>query len=170
MLALMSWLFHRGRTREGSGEDFGRSRPLPGEETAQEWRVPSSTIEGRTTRGDAHVLEGSLFVDFEALAERLSALLEGLTLVPERAALISFVGTGITDPSRYEDAAGAFNQLRHMAPADEGALIQVFRQQLREESKGDDFLFVHFAGDPLSVGCLICALTGGGLMAGWRLG
>ena len=170
MLALMSWLFHRGRTNGGSGGVSRTSRPLLEEEIGQGQRMESLTTEGGPGAGLTQRSRGPLFVGFEALAERLSALLEGLTLVPERAALISFVGTGITDPSRYEDAAGAFNQLRHMAPADEGALIQVFRQQLREESKGDDFLFVHFAGDPLSFGFLICALTGGGLMAGRRLG
>ena len=84
--------------------------------------------------------------------------------------MVTFVGTGITDPNRYEDAAAAFKQLRLMAPTHEGALVQVFTHQLREESKGNDFLYVHFAGDPLSFGFLICALTGGGLMAGWKLG
>jgi len=44
------------------------------------------------------------------------------------------------------------------------------RTNIREESKGSDFLYLHFAGDPLSFGFLICALTGGGLMAGWKLG
>jgi len=56
-----------------------------------------------------------------------------------------------------------------MAPAHEGALIQVFTLHLREESMGSDFLYVHFADDPLSFGFLICALTGGGFMAGWQL-
>jgi hypothetical protein len=92
-----------------------------------------------------------------------------LTPVHENAALVSFVGTGITDPSRYEDAAQAFNQLRLLAPAHEGALIQVFTQKLREESTGSDFLYLHFAGDPLTFGFLICVITGGGLMAGWKL-
>jgi hypothetical protein len=168
MSALMSWLFRRGRSGEGSGEASRRVHPLPAEEAAQQWRVPSSSLEA-TAAGDVRVLGGPLFVDFDALEERQGVLLEGLVRIPDQAALVSFVGTGITDPGRYEDAAGAFNQLRHMAPTD-GALIQVFRQQLREESKGDDFLFVHFAGDPLSFGFLVCALTGGGLMAGWKLG
>jgi hypothetical protein len=110
-----------------------------------------------------------MFVGFEAPAYRLGALLEGLTPIYWRAALVTFLGTGIMDPNRYEDAAAAFNQLRLMAPPHEGALVQVFRHQLREESEGDDFLYLHFAGDPLSFGLLICALTDGGLMAGWRL-
>jgi hypothetical protein len=93
-----------------------------------------------------------------------------LTPVHEKAALVSFIGTGITDPNRYENAAAAFNQLQLMAPAHEGALIQVFTHKLREESVGSDFLYLHFAGDPLSFGFLICALTGCGLMAGWKLG
>jgi len=32
-------------------------------------------------------------------------------------------------------------------PTHEGALIQVFTQQLREESTGSDFLYLHFAGE-----------------------
>jgi hypothetical protein len=73
-------------------------------------------------------------VDFDALARRQNELFEGLTPVHEKAALVSFIGTGITDPNRYENAAAAFNQLQLMAPTHEGALIQVFTQQLREES------------------------------------
>jgi hypothetical protein len=110
-----------------------------------------------------------MFVNYQAPAYRLSALLEGLTPISWKAALVTFVGTGITDPNRYQDAAAAFNQLRLMAPPHEGALVQVFRHRLREESGADDFLYLHFAGDPLSFGFLICALTGGGLMAGRRL-
>jgi hypothetical protein len=125
---------------------------------------------GRVGIGLEQSWEAPLFVDFEALAHGQKALFEGLAPLPEQAALVSFVGTGITEPSRYEDAAAAFNQLRLMAPVQEGALIQVFRQQLREESKAEDFLYVHFAGDPISFGCLMCTLTGGGLMAGWRFG
>ena len=169
MSTFMNWLFYRGRTDEGSGEVARTSRPMSGQETWPERRV---AVESTTDRTDAGLVQPSgepLFVDFEALAHRQNALFEGLTPVSEKAALVSFVGTGITEPNRYEDATGAFNQLRLMAPVDEGALIQVFRQQLREESKGDDFLYVHFAGDPLSFGFLICALTGGGLMAGWKL-
>ena len=170
MSTFMGWLFHRGRTDEGSGGVARTSRPISGQETWPERRV---AVESTTDRTDAGLVQPSgepLFVDFEALGQRQSALLEGLTPVSEQAALFTFVGTGITEPNRYEDATGAFNQLRLSAPVDEGALIQVFRQQLREESKGDDFLYVHFAGDPLSFGFLICALTGGGLMAGWKLG
>jgi hypothetical protein len=129
-----------------------------------------STTKAGLTPGQGRVRSGPVIVDLAALLQLQGTLLAGLTPLPERAALVSFVGTGITDPGRYEDAAGAFDQLAHMAPADESALIQVFRQQLRDESGGDDFLFVHFSGDPLSYGLLICALTDGSLMAGWRLG
>ena len=139
------------------------------EDAGQEWRTASSTAKDGSGTGLTHPLGGPLLVGFEALAHRLSALLEGLTPVHEKAALVTFVGTGITDPNRYEDAAAAFNQLRLMAPTHEGARVQVFTQQLRQESQGNDFLYVHFAGDPLSSGFLICALTGGGLMAGWKL-
>ena len=170
MSTFLTWLFHRGRTGDGSGEVARTSRPMSRHETWQERRVASPTAEDRTDTSLAQPSGEPLFVGFEALAQRQGALLEGLTPVSEHAALVSFVGTGITEPNRYEDAAGAFNQVRLMAPVDKGALIQVFRQQLREESKGDDFLYVHFAGDPLSFGFLICALTGGGLMAGWKLG
>ena len=170
MSTFISWLFHRGSTDEGSGEVTHTSRPLSKEETGKERRMESSTAEDGPIAGLTHPSGGPLFVGFEALAHRLSALLKGLTPVHEKAALVTFVGTGITDPNRYEDAAAAFKQLRLMAPTHEGALVQVFRHQLREESKGNDFLYVHFAGDPLSFGFLICALTGGGLMAGWKLG
>jgi hypothetical protein len=170
MSTFMSWLFHRGRTNGGSGEVTRTSNPLMEEDAEQEQRTASSTAEDGPGAGLTHPSGGPLFVGFEALAHRLSALLEGLTPVHWKAALVTFVGTGITDPNRYEDAAAAFNQLRLMAPAHEGALVQVFRHQLREESQGNDFLYVHFAGDPLSFGFLICALTGGGLMAGWKLG
>ena len=164
----MSWLFHRGRTQEGLAE-VARMSLLSKEETGQERPMESSTAEGGPGTGPPHPSAGLLFVDFEALAHRQKALFEGLTPVHEKAALVSFVGSGITDPNRYENAAAAFNQLRLMAPTYEGALIQVFTQQLREESAGSDFLYLHFAGDPLSFGFLICALTGGGLMAGWKL-
>lgn len=170
MSTFMGWLFHRGRTDGGSGDVSRTSRPLLEEEAEQVRRTASLTAEGGLGTDLTQPLGGPLFVGFEALAHRQSALLEGLTPVHETAALVSFVGTGITDPSRYEDAAAVFNQLRLMAPAHEGALIQVFRHQLREESEGNDFLYVHFAGDPFSFGLLICALTGGGLMAGWKLG
>jgi len=170
MSAFMNWLFHRGRTDGGSGEVTRTSRPLMEEDAGQERPMESSTAEGGPGAGLTQRSAGPLFVGFEALAYRQNALFEGLTPVHEKAALVTFVGTGITDPNRYEDAAAAFKQLRLMAPAHEGALVQVFRHQLREESQGNDFLYVHFAGDPLSFGFLICALTGGGLMAGWKLG
>ena len=170
MSTFMNWLCHRGRTDVGSGEVVRTSSPMSGQETGEERHVASLTTEGSTDTGLVQLTDEPLFIDFEALAHRQGALLEGLTLVHEKAALVSFIGMGITEPNRYEDAAAAFNQLRLMAPVDEGALIQVFRQKLREESEGDDFLYVHFAGDPLSFGFLICALTGGGLMAGWKRG
>jgi hypothetical protein len=168
MSTFMSWLFHRGRTNGGSGEVTRTSSPLLEEEAGQERRMASSTAEDRPGTGPTQRSAGPLFVDFEALARRQNAPFEGLTPVHEKAALASFVGTGITNPNRYEDAAAAFDQLRLVAPAHEGALIQVFTHQLHEESKGSDFLYLHFAGDPLSFGFLICALTGGGLMAGWK--
>jgi len=170
MSAFMNWLFHRGRTDGGSGEGTRTSRPLMEEDAGQERPMASLTAEGGPGTGLTQPSGGPLFIGFEALAHRLSALLKGLTPVHEKAALVTFVGTGITDPNRYEDAAAAFKQLRLMAPTHEGALVQVFTHQLREESQGNDFLYVHFAGDPLSFGFLICALTGGGLMAGWKLG
>ena len=170
MSAFMNWLFHRGRTGGGSGEVTRTSRPLMEEDAGQEQRTASLTAKDGPDAGLTQPSGGPLFIGFEALAHRQNALLEGLTPVHEKAALVTFVGTGITDPNRYEDAAAAFKQLRVMAPAHEGALVQVFTHQLREESKGNDFLYVHFAGDPLSFGFLICALTGGGLMAGWKLG
>src|SRR5665648_1517 len=169
MSAFMSWLFHRSRTKKGSGEVICTSRPLPKEETGQEHRTEPSIAEGGPGTGLTQRSAGPQFFDFEALAHRQNALFEGLTPVHEKAALVSFVGSGNTDPNRYENAAAAFNHLRLMAPTHEGALIQVFTQQLREESTGSDFLYLHFAGDPLSFGFLICALTGGGLMAGWKL-
>jgi hypothetical protein len=170
MSTFMNWLFHRGRTDGGSGEVTRTSRPLMEEDAGQEQRMASLTAEDGPGTGLTQPSGRPLFIGFEALAHRLSALLDGLTLVHEKAALVTFVGTGITDPNRYANAAAAFNQLRLMAPAHEGALVQVFRHQLREESQGNDFLYVDFAGDPLSFGFLMCALTGGGLMAGWKLG
>ena len=168
MLTFMSWLFHHGRTQEGSPEVTRTSR-LSKEGAGQEPRPESSTAEGGRGNGPTQHSAGPLFVDFDALVRRQNALFEGLTPVHEKIALLSFVGSGITDPNRYENAAAAFNQLRLMAPTHEGALIQVFTQQLRQESTGSDFLYLHFVGDPLSFGFLICALTGGGLMAGWKL-
>ena len=169
MSTFMSWLFHRGGTEEGPGEATRTSRPMSKEETAHERRRSHRPLRAGLAPARLQPSAGPLFVDFEALAHRQNALLEGLTPVHENAALVSFVGTGITDPSRYEDAAQAFNQLRLLAPAHEGALIQVFTQKLREESTGSDFLYLHFAGDPLTFGFLICVISGGGLMAGWKL-
>jgi hypothetical protein len=169
MSTLMSWLFHRGRTGADSGEVTRASNPLFEQDEGHEQSTASLTAEDGTGAGQTQALGDPMFVRFEAPAQRLSALLEGLTPIYWKAALVTFVGTGITEPSRYEDAAAAFNQLRLMAPPHEGALVQVFRHQLREESEGDDFLYLHFAGDPLSFGFLMCALTGGGLMAGWRV-
>ncbi len=123
MSTFMSWLFHRRRTDDGSPRAARTLGPRTAE-ARQEQRVVAWTTEG-----------GPLFVDFEALAHRLSALLDGLTPVSDRGAFFSFIGTGITDPSRYEDAAAAFNRLRPRAPVQEGALIQVFKHQLREESR-----------------------------------
>jgi hypothetical protein len=170
MSTFMSWLFHRGRTDGSSGEvTRTTSNPLLEEDAGQEQRTASWTLEDGPGAGLTRPSGGPMFVSFQAPAHLLSELLEGLTPIYWKAALVTFVGTGITDPNRYEDAAAAFNQLRLMAPPHEGALVQVFRHQLREEPDGDDFLYLHFVGDPLSFGFLICALTGGGLMAGKRL-
>ena len=166
MSRFMNWLFNRDRTSQSSGEGSPTSRPRPEEDPGQGRRLASWTNADRVGTGLGHPWKEPLFVDFEALAQSQKVLFEGLAPLSEQAALVSFVGTGITEPSRYEDAAAAFNQLRLMAPVQEGALIQVFRQQLREESNSEDFLYVHFAGDPIYVGCLMCALSGGGLMAG----
>jgi len=79
--------------------------------------------------------------------------------------LTGFLGLGITKMKRYQDAAEVFNQVKLLSPGHHG-LIQVFRQKLREESTGNDSLYVDFMGEPLTHGLLICALSGGGLMAG----
>lgn len=168
MSAFWSWLFHRGQPEHGWA-DSRTSRPTPREGAGPERPKASTTGSSRVSNGLAQFSGGLRLVDLQALTQRPSALLGGLTPVPERAALLSFAGTGITAPHRYDDAAGAFSQFRQMAPAGEGALIQVFRQKLRDESVDNDFLYVHFAGDPLCFGCLVCVLTGGGFMAGWRL-
>jgi hypothetical protein len=131
---------------------FGRSYPHVPSAVGRRGRTrtahASSTAEGGPGTGPTQRSAGPLFVDFEALARRQNALFEGLTPVHEKAALVSFIGTGITDPNRYENASAAFNQLRLMAPTHEGALIQVFTHKLREEPRGSDFLYLHFAGDP----------------------
>jgi hypothetical protein len=168
MSTFMNWLLHRGRAEERSAV-VTRTPRLPKEGSGQERPMESPTAEGGPGTGLTQRSAGPLFVDFDALARRQNALFEGLTPVHEKAALVSFVGTGITDPNRYENAAAAFNHLRLMAPTHEGALIQVFTHKFHEESAGSDFLYLHFAGDPLSFGFLVCALTGGGLMAGWKL-
>ena len=124
MSTFMNWLFHRGRTDEGSGEVTRTSRPLSKEDAEQEQRTASSTAEDGPDADLTQPSGGPLFIGFAALAHRQNALLEGLTPVHEKAALVTFVGTGITDPNRYEDAAAAFNQLRLMAPAHEGARVR----------------------------------------------
>lgn len=169
MSAVWSWLMHRGQTGESARKVARTFGAFSREGAEHDRRMASSTGSGGVGTGLAQLSGGPRFVDLPALTQRPSELLAGLTPVPERAALFSFVGTGITAPHRYHDAAGAFSQFRLMAPADEGRLIQVFTQKLRDESAGNDFLYVHFAGDPLSFGCLICVLTGGGFMTGWRL-
>src|SRR5450631_1158339 len=167
--ASMSWLFHTRRTEEGSGEFTRTSRRLAKEEIAQERRWESSAAEGGACAGLTQRSAWPLFVDFEALAQRRDALFGGLTPLHEKTALVTFVGMGITDANRYEDAAAALQELRRMAPAHNGALIEVFTQKHREESMGSDFLYLHFAGDRLAFGLQICSLTSGGLMAGWQL-
>jgi hypothetical protein len=169
MSDVMSWIFGHGRSDDGPGEVSRGHRWLPGTEPAQKRGLRSRSVKARTT-GEVPDLGEPLFVDFPTLVRSQGGFLKGLIPVPEQAALVSLVGTGITDPSRYADAAEAIDQLRAMAPPEEGVLMQLFRQQLREESAGHDFLFVHFAGDPLSFGFLICALSTGGFMAGWKLG
>jgi hypothetical protein len=165
----MSWLFHNRRTEEDSGEFTHTSRRLAKEEIAQERRWDFSAAGAGACAGLAQRSAWPLFVDFEALAQQQEALFGGLTPLHEKTALVTFVGMGITDASRYEDAAAAFKELRRMAPAHNGALIEVFTLKHREESKGSDFLYLHFAGDRLAFGLQICALTSGDLMAGWQL-
>jgi hypothetical protein len=145
------------------------SRRLSKEQIAQERRWESSAASGGACTGLTQRSPWPLFVDFAELAQRQDALFKGLTPLHEKTALVTFVGMGITDTNRYEDAAAAFQELRRMAPAHNGALIEVFTQRLREQSKGSDFLYLHFAGDRLAFGLQICALTSGGLMAGWQL-
>ena len=167
--ASMSWLFHSRRTEEGSAGFSRTSRRLAKEEIGQERRWESSAPDVSPCADLTQRSAWPLFVDFEALAQRQDALLQGLTPLHEKTALLTFVGMGITDANCYEDAAAAFKELRRMAPAHNSALIEVFTQRHREESKGSDFLFLHFAGDRLAFGLQICLLTSGGLMAGWQL-
>lgn len=112
------------------------------------------------------------FADVRSLADRQGTLLGGLTPVPEQAAWLAFIGAGIATSlvDRCEDAVGVFSKIERWSLLHEGVPIQVFRQRLCDASTGDDFLYVHFADDPLSFGFLICALTGGGFMRGNRLG
>lgn len=131
----------------------------------------SSVAEGMPRADRGQPLDWPLFVGFEALAERRDAILRGLIPLHETTALVTFIGMGIADVRRYEDEAATFVELRRMAPAHIGAFIQVYTQKHREESKGNDFLYLHFAGDDrFAFGFLICALIGGGFMAGWQLG
>ena len=169
MSASMSWLFHTRRSEEGSGESARTSGRLAKEEIGKERRWESSVAEGGAGAGRTQRSPWPLFVDFEALAQRQDALFGGLTPLHEKTALVTFVGMGITGALRYEDGAAALRELRRMAPAQHEALIEVFTQRHREESKGSDFLYLHFAGDRLSFGLQICVLTSGGLMAGWQL-
>ena len=169
MSASRSWLFHTRRTEKGSGESTRTSRRLAKEEIGQERRWESSAAHGGACAGLTQRSTWPLFVDFAELAQRQGELFGGLTPLHEKTALVTFVGMGITDVNRYEDAAAAFKELRRMAPAHNGALIEVFTQRHREQSKGSDFLYLHFAGDRLAFGLQICALTSGGLMAGWQL-
>ena len=169
MSASISWLFHTRRSQEGSGESTRTSCRLAKEEIGQERRWESLAAEDGACAGLTQRSGWPLFVDFESLAQRQDELFGGLTPLHEKTALVTFVGMGITDASRYEDAAAAFKELRRMAPARNGSLIEVFTQSHREESNGSDFLYLHFAGDRLSFGLQICVLTSGGLMAGWQL-
>ena len=169
MSASMSWLFHTRRNEAGSGEYSRPSRRLAKEEIGRERRWESSAAEGWARTGLTRRSAWPLFVDFAALTQRQDALFGGLTPLGEKTALVTFVGMGITDASRYEDAAAALQEFRRMAPAHNGVLIEVFTQRHRDESKGSDFLYLHFAGDRLAFGLQICALTGGGVMAGWQL-
>jgi hypothetical protein len=165
----MRWFFHTRRTEEGSGPFVRASRRLAKEEIGQERRWECSAVEGGAWAGLTQRSAWPLFVDFEALAQRQGELFGNLTPLHERTALVIFVGLGITDAHRYEDVAAALTELRRMAPAQNGALIEVFMQRHRDESQGSDFLYLHFAGDRLAFGLLTCALTSGGLMAGWQL-
>ena len=169
MSASLSWLFHTRRSEEGSGESTRTSRRFAKEEIGKERRWESSVAEGGACAGLTQRSAWPLFVDFEALAQRQGELFGVLIPLHEKTALVTFVGMGITDANRYEDAAAALQELRRMAPGHSGALIEVFTQRHREESKGSDFLYLHFAGDRLAFGLQVCVLTSGGLMAGWQL-
>jgi hypothetical protein len=165
----MKWLFHTRRT-EDLREFTPKSRLLSKEEMGQERELESSVTEGVHCADLTQPSPWPLFVGFEALAQRRDAIFGGLIPLHEKTALVTFIGMGITDANQYEDAAATFNELRRMSPADNTTLIQVFTQKHREESKGSDFLYLHFAGDRLAFGFLVCALINGGFMAGWQLG
>ena len=169
MSASLSWHFHTRRAGEGSGEFPRTSRRLAKEEIGQERCWDSSAAQGRACAGLTQRSAWPLFVDFAALAQRQDELFGGLTPLGDKTALVTFVGMGITDAIRYEDGAAALQEFRRMAPVHSGALIEVFTQRHREASKGSDFLYFHFAGDRLAFGLQICALTSGGVMAGWQL-
>lgn len=152
MSTLIARLFRRGSPRD-----------VPREAT----RMPRLTPDAPTGTGTGRAVHSSglQLLELDAWPSRKNALLDGLARVSERAALTGFLGLGITKPRRYQDAAELFARVQLLAPGHRG-LIQVFRQKLCEESKGNDSLYVHFAGQPLAHGLLICALSGGGLMAG----
>lgn len=94
MSAFWSLLFHRDHTQEGAGKVTRTSR-LPSREGAgHERRMASSTGSDRISTGLAQLSGGPLFVGLQTLTHRPSALVASLTPVPERAAVLSFVGTG----------------------------------------------------------------------------
>jgi hypothetical protein len=157
--ASLSWLFHTRRTGKGSGESTHTSLRLAKEEIGQERRWDSSAAHGGAWAGLTQRSAWPLFVDFAALAQHQDELFGGLIPLHEKTALVTFVGMGITGALRYEDGAAALRELRRMAPAQHEALIEVFTQRHREESKGSDFLYLHFAGDRLTFGLQICVLT-----------
>lgn len=169
MLASMGWAYHTRRTEGGSANSGRTSPPLAKEEIGKERHWESAVAEHVSYSDLAQRSAMPLFLGFEALAQRRVALFEELTPLHEKTALLIFIGLGITDSSRYEDATAAFNELRRMAPTQKSEVIQVFTRKHREASRCSDFLYLHFAGDPLTFGLLICALTNGGLMAGWQL-
>jgi hypothetical protein len=141
MSASMRWLFHTRRTEEGAGAFTHLSLRLAKEEIGQGRCWDSSAAQGGAWAGLRQRWAWPLFVGFEALAQRQDELFGGVTPLHERTALVIFVGLGITDASRYQDAAAALQELRRMAPAQNGALVEVFTQRPREESKGSDFLY-----------------------------
>ena len=100
MSTFMSWLLHRGRTNGSSGEVTRTTSNLLLEEDAGQKRTASLAAEGGPGAGLTRRSSGPMLVDFEASAHRLSTLLEDLTPIDWTAALVTFVGTGITDPNR----------------------------------------------------------------------